>query len=534
MFGRFTKHLLVAFGLLMATLAATSATASGQGNDATLDVVVRYPNGQLVTDTDVCANYYAADSNGLQGFFASTRGAESSLAVPSGGQYAISVGGCTVTATGLKTRTWHNGQPVGDRFSNTLRVQLLVNELINPTPGANSIEIVVGESRLSGEVTGADPNSCFVTISGTDRAASTWGPAQFLSVQPDGSWEAWVLPGTYTAEVSCSLRSAYEAWPNKAMLGDATPITVANKASPTGINFDLSDRYNESTGSLLFLNFETTEQYNLPKCVEAYTLDGTLVSRRFRSSVSTANNGSYQLKIADCFGLGFGDSWYNDAATAADAQVLVVDGSLVETNLADVKLGGPGYFDCNGEEITIRGTAGADDLRGTAGRDVISGLGGNDTITALGGDDVICGGDGNDRILGNAGADWIDAGAGDDWVGAGWGDDTIYGGAGNDFIRAFKHDDFVDGGPGADRIKGGWGNDVLRGGADNDIILGYFGADVLYGDGGNDVLRAGNGPDILTGGPGPADRLYGDQGRDDCRDVGAQTVFADCLRINGD
>ncbi len=341
-------------------------------------------------------------------------------------------------------------------------------------------------------------------------------------------------PGDYRAEASCFLRSVYEAWPNQAKAGDATTITMAHNGSRSGINFDLNDRFNESTGTHFFLSFATTEEFSMPKCIEAYDTAGTLVRQQIGGAgVAVADNGSYRIKVADCFGFGFGDRWYPDAPTPAGGELFAVDGSFFETSLPNAVVYGDDFLTCNGEEITIRGTSGDDTLTGTAERDVIAGLTGNDTIVALGGDDIVCGGDGDDTIFGNAGADWIDAGAGNDWVGAGWGNDEVYGGAGNDFIRGFKHDDFVDGGPGADRIKGGWGNDVLRGGADNDIIRAYYGADKLYGDGGNDVLLGSYGPDLLVGGPGPADRLFGQEGfLDTCNDVGADAFFSGCEKIN--
>src|SRR5688500_16896443 len=54
--------------------------------------------------------------------------------------------------------------------------------------------------------------------------------------------------------------------------------------------------------------------------------------------------------------------------------------------------------ECFGEEATIVGTNGPDNLEGTAGNDVIVGGGGDDVINGNGGDDRICGNDGGDEL----------------------------------------------------------------------------------------------------------------------------------------
>ena len=78
---------------------------------------------------------------------------------------------------------------------------------------------------------------------------------------------------------------------------------------------------------------------------------------------------------------------------------------------------------CEGQDATIVGTDGDDDLAGTSNRDVIAGLGGNDDISGLGGNDLMCGGDGSDTMAG---------GDGDDIMTGQSGDDQMAGGAGND------------------------------------------------------------------------------------------------------
>jgi uncharacterized repeat protein (TIGR01451 family) len=96
---------------------------------------------------------------------------------------------------------------------------------------------------------------------------------------------------------------------------------------------------------------------------------------------------------------------------------------------------------CGGQEATIVGTEGDDQLTGTKKQDVIVSLGGNDTIFGLAGDDLICafggddllkGGDGNDALRGGGGADRLGGGAGADGLRGGAGADTCKGGPGPD------------------------------------------------------------------------------------------------------
>lgn len=513
--------------MLGAALLATAATpADGQAPDATIDVTVRYPNGALVTDYDVCL---LAEGSGALG-------ATASIPAFSGGTYNLRVGGSCLNATNpLPTLTWHNGQPASG-FSQVWSELIELAQPIEVQPGSNEVTVTVGAARLSGTVTGTaplEPSECVVNVVGTSAISGDLGPITVLP-EANGSWEAWVHPGDYTVEVSCLLRAAFEAWPNQSRVGDATSINLVNGQQRTGINFNMEDRIDETTGANLLVVFETTEEFRLPKCVEAYALDGTLVRRGFSTSVGIADNGSYRLRVTDCFNLGFADQWFPAGASQTAGPSITVDGSEVETGFPAAPIGG-GVLDCNGLEITIRGTTADDVIEGTPGPDVISSLGGDDTILALGGDDTVCAGPGNDLVEGNAGADWIDGGTNDDLLRGGWGEDAIYGGDGDDFIRSFKHDDFVDGGAGDDIIRGGWGSDVLRGGPGDDRIIAWNGADRIFGNAGNDVLRAGPGPDYVVGGPGLADRIFGDEGtKDTCFDVGAMSVFDGCETINGE
>lgn len=76
--------------------------------------------------------------------------------------------------------------------------------------------------------------------------------------------------------------------------------------------------------------------------------------------------------------------------------------------------GGDPAYACGGEEATIIGTDGDDELEGTNGRDVIHARRGDDIVTALGGNDLVCGGAGNDKLDGGRGRDIIIGGDGED------------------------------------------------------------------------------------------------------------------------
>ena len=97
----------------------------------------------------------------------------------------------------------------------------------------------------------------------------------------------------------------------------------------------------------------------------------------------------------------------------------------------------PAAAECAGQQATIVGTTGDDQLTGTAKKDVFVALSGNDVILGLGGDDLVCAAAGNDTITGAAGNDEVRAGGGND---------ALKGGDGNDLLR---------GGGGADRLGGG-------------------------------------------------------------------------------
>jgi Ca2+-binding RTX toxin-like protein len=152
---------------------------------------------------------------------------------------------------------------------------------------------------------------------------------------------------------------------------------------------------------------------------------------------------------------------------------------------------------CRGEEATIVGTDGHDEIRGTNGDDVIVARGGRDLVEGRGGDDLICLGKGarghhhRDRGVGGRGSDSIFGGQGPDELHGGPGDDRLFGGG--------SHSRFYEL---LDTINGGRGNDLLDGGRQRDRMYGQGGADILRGDGDDDALIGGPGPDAFRGGEG--------------------------------
>jgi hypothetical protein len=87
---------------------------------------------------------------------------------------------------------------------------------------------------------------------------------------------------------------------------------------------------------------------------------------------------------------------------------------------------------CKGQQATIQGTPGNNQLTGTPARDVIAALAGNDTVSGLAGKDLICGGAGKDKLLGGKGKDTLLGQAGKDKLKGGGGKDICKGGKGND------------------------------------------------------------------------------------------------------
>lgn len=117
----------------------------------------------------------------------------------------------------------------------------------------------------------------------------------------------------------------------------------------------------------------------------------------------------------------------NDSADAVAIQRS--DGRIVVAGSAGSRMALARYhaFTCNGLNVTILGTNGANVITGTLKPDVIHGLGGNDFIDGSGGDDTICGGDGSDTLIGGTGNDTLVAGLGADTLTGSEGTDVCIG-----------------------------------------------------------------------------------------------------------
>lgn len=81
---------------------------------------------------------------------------------------------------------------------------------------------------------------------------------------------------------------------------------------------------------------------------------------------------------------------------------------------------------CHGEQATIVGTDGADEIRGTDRADVIVAGAGDDRVNALDGNDRVCGGKGNDSLRGRRQADVLYGGVGSDYLDGDRDRDTAY------------------------------------------------------------------------------------------------------------
>ncbi|WP_187363406.1 putative Ig domain-containing protein [Massilia frigida] len=219
------------------------------------------------------------------------------------------------------------------------------------------------------------------------------------------------------------------------------------------------------------------------------------------------------------------------------------------------------------KNLTLTGTAGADQLNGGAGNDILNGLDGNDKLN---------GGEGNDSMDGGLGSDTMSGGAGDDVYvfdqaadvaveAANEGNDTVKSGlttvlgnniealtltgtapinatgnALNNVLTGNSGDNTLDGGSGADILNGGSGNDLYIVDNAGDIVNegNYVGVDTVQtglnyelgayldnltltgslavdgkGNAGNNVIKGNANNNLLDGGAG-ADALSGGAGND--------------------
>jgi len=199
---------------------------------------------------------------------------------------------------------------------------------------------------------------------------------------------------------------------------------------------------------------------------------------------------TYTVNGATITGTGGGDVICLDAdnltVNALGGNDTVIDyGSNNTINLGD---GADDYDGTNGNDGTVNGGTGNDELIGTPGEDTLNGGDGDDTII---------GGTANDLISGGAGADTLNGGAGGDNITGEAGDDTLNGDGDSDFLDGGEGDDTLIGGTADDTMRGGNGNDDMSGGAGRDNVFGEVGTDSIEGQEGDDVLSGGAGVDVI-------------------------------------
>ncbi len=275
----------------------------------------------------MCTSLYIGPIFAPNGIIGGEVGPNVTYPAESGRQYFVTAGGgCLNISDGtntLQTSSWHTGQPLSAPAP---------VEPITVGDGPTPVTITVGAGQLSGTVSvpaPAAPSSCRVSIIGNSSISGDL-VAETAPIEADGSWARWVPAGDYTVETSCFARSAFEVWPNKATIADGTRISVSNGEMKTGINFDMSDRWNESTGAPQIIQFASSDDRNTPKCVEAYAANGDLVRRSVGNGVGIADNGEYRVRVADCFGYGFGVQWFPAGATRNSGPTITIDGSVFE------------------------------------------------------------------------------------------------------------------------------------------------------------------------------------------------------------
>ncbi|MCE3605496.1 putative Ig domain-containing protein [Massilia sp. P8910] len=219
------------------------------------------------------------------------------------------------------------------------------------------------------------------------------------------------------------------------------------------------------------------------------------------------------------------------------------------------------------KNLTLTGTAGADQLNGGAGNDILNGLDGNDKLNGGGGNDTMDGGLGTDTMTGGAGDDVyvFDLAADVAVEAANEGNDTVKssvstvlgnniealtltgtapvnatGNALNNVLTGNSGDNTLDGGGGADILNGGSGNDLYIVDNVGDIVNegNYVGVDTVQtglnyelgpyldnltltgslavdgkGNAGNNVIKGNANNNVLDGGTG-ADAISGGAGND--------------------
>lgn len=494
-----------------------SAGADAQtGPTGTIRLEVRYPNGSLVDDTDVCSfaqrtaygdpseipQYTHARFTSVTHALTRSSGAISEVTVPAGELYVAFAYDCSQDGVDLFQTAFNFApeQAFGNVGSN---VRALAGQAVDPGDTL-VIPITVGQGTISGTLPGVE--FCDVVAIGVadhgDGIERIYGRAGATT-----SYAMNVPPGQYRVQATCSGQRSNHG--SGLAVDGATRLRVGHGQTVSGISFPGPFGGPQFESRILLIDDPSAL---MPFCINTVQLDGTVVDRSVvaqsfdrdsfqnRGWFQVPDDRQYRVQLTDCFGFGFDDIWYPGVPSAASATVLGPNDNLGRTLPSTIDLLALGGVECNGEPATIIGNQGDNVLTGTSGRDVIVAGRGADEVHGMGGDDVICGGGGKDQIFGDDGADWIDGEAGNDQLG---------------------------GGRGADVLFGDTGGDTMTGGRGNDILRGAEGKDLMRGQEGHDALRGGRGGDTLIGGRG-SDVLRGEKGHDTCNDAGAESRFVGC------
>jgi Ca2+-binding RTX toxin-like protein len=195
----------------------------------------------------------------------------------------------------------------------------------------------------------------------------------------------------------------------------------------------------------------------VPGLTTTYTVVGQDVSRDLTSGTINTFTTNIPVQVGDVLGMTTlspqGASGVGCGFGAATETILNKEGSDAPTgsgvafdavspidrlNISAVIDPAPGeaIVRCKGQQATIIGTSGADEIDGTTGRDVIVALGGKDKAFGLAGKDLICGGGGRDKLNGGGGKDTLLGQKGADTLKGGGGNDTCKGGKGRDVEKS--------------------------------------------------------------------------------------------------